>query len=135
MIEHRAVAAPRKGLPPRIDDVEIRFSRVAPYAAFFYYGGHAMQFAGINYLMPVDAKRMDDILGELQRAKDVQIRFLPRQPVGGGSETFRPLDPRHVTAPTEARSAKRGRSLQTRGLASSDCGSRGRFDTIAGEAA
>ena len=28
--------------------------------AIFYYSGHAMQFAGSNYLVPVDAKLVDE---------------------------------------------------------------------------
>lgn len=60
----------------------IRFARTAQTAdvGVFYYSGHAMQFNGINYLMPVDAKlsdeadlygftRVDDVLGYLQQAK------------------------------------------------------------------
>ncbi len=46
----------------------------------FYYSGHAMQYNGVNYLMPVDAKlsdeadlrrfaRVDDILSDLQQAR------------------------------------------------------------------
>jgi len=62
---------------------EIRFARAANNAdiALFYYSGHAMQFNGGNYLMPIDAKlddeadlkrflRVDDILGDLQQAKN-----------------------------------------------------------------
>jgi len=39
---------------------EIRFARAANNAdvAVFYYSGHAMQFNGANYLMPVDARLM-----------------------------------------------------------------------------
>ncbi|MGP0093473.1 MAG: caspase domain-containing protein [Xanthobacteraceae bacterium] len=72
-----------------MDDAEIRFARAARDAdvAFFYYSGHAMQFAGINYLMPVDAKltdeadlrrlvRTDDLLADLQRAKDLRVLVL-----------------------------------------------------------
>ena len=37
-----------------MQDAAIRFSRVARNAdvAMFYYSGHAMQFNGVNYLMP-----------------------------------------------------------------------------------
>jgi len=28
--------------------------------AVFYYSGHAMQFSGVNYLMPIDAKPDDE---------------------------------------------------------------------------
>jgi uncharacterized caspase-like protein len=40
-----------------MQDAIIRFSRAAKNAdvAMFYYSGHAMQFNGVNYLMPVDA--------------------------------------------------------------------------------
>jgi uncharacterized caspase-like protein len=68
---------------------EIRFSRAANNAdvAVFYYSGHAMQYNGVNYLMPVDAKlddeadlkrflRVDDILGDLQQAKNLRILVL-----------------------------------------------------------
>ena len=52
-----------------------------------YYSGHAMQFNGINYLMPIDAKlddeadlkrflRVDDILGDLEQAKNLRILVL-----------------------------------------------------------
>ena len=55
--------------------------------ALFYYSGHAMQFGGVNYLMPVDAKlsdeadlrrmaRVDDILADLQQAKNLRILVL-----------------------------------------------------------
>jgi uncharacterized caspase-like protein len=38
-----------------MDDAAIRFARVARNAdvAMLYYGGHALQFAGVNYLMLV----------------------------------------------------------------------------------
>jgi len=68
---------------------EIRFARAATNAdvAVFYYSGHAMQFNGVNYLMPIDAKlddeadlkrflRVDDILGDLQQAKTLRILVL-----------------------------------------------------------
>ena len=68
---------------------EIRFARAANNAdvAVFYYSGHAMQFNGINYLMPIDAKlddeadlrrflRVDDILADLQQAKNLRILVL-----------------------------------------------------------
>jgi uncharacterized caspase-like protein len=68
---------------------EIRFARAATNAdvAVFYYSGHAMQFNGINYLMPIDAKlddeadlkrflRVDDILGDLEQAKNLRILVL-----------------------------------------------------------
>jgi uncharacterized caspase-like protein len=70
-------------------DVAIRFARASRAAdvAVFYYSGHAMQFNGVNYLMPVDARledeadlkrmtRVDDILDDLQRAKNLRILVL-----------------------------------------------------------
>lgn len=75
-----------------MQDLTIRFSRAARNAdvALFYYSGHAMQFNGVNHLMPVDAElkdeadlkrftRVDDILNDLQQAKNLRILvlFLP----------------------------------------------------------
>ena len=67
----------------------IRFARAASNAdvAVFYYSGHAMQFGGVNYLMPIDAKlsdeadlkrflRVDDVLSDLQQAKNLKILIL-----------------------------------------------------------
>lgn len=72
-----------------MQDAIIRFSRAARNAdvALFYYSGHAMQFNGVNYLMPVDAKlddeadlkrfaRVDDIMNDLQQAKNLRILVL-----------------------------------------------------------
>lgn len=72
-----------------MQDAVIRFSRAAKNAdvAIFYYSGHAMQFNGVNYLMPVDAKlddeadlkrfaRVDDIMNDLQQAKNLRILVL-----------------------------------------------------------
>src|ERR1700744_1167385 len=72
-----------------MQDLTIRFSRAARAAdvAVFYYSGHAMQFNGVNYLMPVDADlkdeadlkrftRVDDILNDLQQAKNLRILVL-----------------------------------------------------------
>jgi hypothetical protein len=72
-----------------MDDATIRFARAAREAdvAVFYYSGHAMQFAGVNYLMPVDAKlmdeadlrrmvRVDDIVSDIQQAKNLRIMVL-----------------------------------------------------------
>jgi Caspase domain/YARHG domain len=72
-----------------MEDVQIRFSRAARNADFalFYYSGHALQFAGINYLVPVDAKltdeadlrrmeRVDDLVADLQQAKTLRILVL-----------------------------------------------------------
>src|SRR5262249_19294759 len=70
-------------------EAAIRFARAASTAdvAVFYYSGHAMQFNGINYLMPVDAKlddeadlkrftRVDEILNDLQQARNLRILVL-----------------------------------------------------------
>ena len=72
-----------------MQDAAINFSRAARNAdvALFYYSGHAMQFNGINYLMPIDAKlddeadlkrfiRVDDIMNDLQQAKNLRILVL-----------------------------------------------------------
>jgi uncharacterized caspase-like protein len=72
-----------------MDEVIIRFAREVRDAdvALFYYGGHALQFAGINYLIPIDAKvtddadlrlmtRVDDIVAELKSAKALRILVL-----------------------------------------------------------
>ncbi|MEP6836511.1 MAG: caspase family protein [Bradyrhizobium sp.] len=72
-----------------MQDAAIRFSRAARNAdvALFYYSGHAMQFNGVNYLMPIDAKlddeadlkrftRVDDIMNDLQQAKNLKILVL-----------------------------------------------------------
>ncbi len=77
----------------KMQEAAINFARAARKAdvALFYYSGHAMQFAGVNYLMPVDAKltdeadlrrmaRVDDILADLQQAKKLahpRARCLP----------------------------------------------------------
>src|SRR5690242_11788979 len=46
----------------RMADVAVQFARASRDAdvAVFYYSGHAMQFNGVNYLMPVDAKLEDE---------------------------------------------------------------------------
>lgn len=72
-----------------MDEVTIRFARAARTAdvAMFYYSGHAMQFGGVNYLAPVDAKltdeadlrrmvRIDEIVADLQQAKNLRILVL-----------------------------------------------------------
>lgn len=69
-----------------MEDAIVRFARAARTAdiAMFYYSGHALQFGGINYLAPVDAKladeadlrrlvRLDDIVTEVQQAKSLRI--------------------------------------------------------------
>ncbi|WFU84215.1 caspase family protein [Bradyrhizobium sp. CIAT3101] len=72
-----------------MQDLTIRFARAASQAdvALFYYSGHAMQYNGVNYLMPVDAVladeadlkrfvRVDDIVNDLQQAKNLRILVL-----------------------------------------------------------
>ncbi|MBZ0148889.1 MAG: caspase domain-containing protein [Pseudorhodoplanes sp.] len=67
-----------------------RFARMSQDAntALFFYAGHGMQWRGINYLVPVDARmedefnlnfeltRLDDVLFGLERAKGVKILVL-----------------------------------------------------------
>src|SRR5262249_25397235 len=73
----------------RMQDAIVRFARAAQSAdvGIFYYSGHAIQFKGVNYLMPVDAKlddeadlyrftKVDDVLGYLQQAKALKILVL-----------------------------------------------------------
>jgi peptidoglycan/xylan/chitin deacetylase (PgdA/CDA1 family) len=72
-----------------MEDAAIRFARAARTAdvAMFYYSGHAIQFAGVNYLAPVDIQlrdeadlrrmiRLDDIVADLQQARNVRILVL-----------------------------------------------------------
>jgi hypothetical protein len=72
-----------------MEDAVIRFSRTAREAdvAMFFYAGHAMQHGGINYLMPVDARlldeadlrriiRVDEVVADLQQAKNLRILIL-----------------------------------------------------------
>jgi carboxyl-terminal processing protease len=72
-----------------MDDHAVRFARAARDAdiAIFYYSGHAVQFNGVNYLAPVDAKltdeadlrrlaRVDDVVADLQQAKNLRILVL-----------------------------------------------------------
>lgn len=72
-----------------MQEAEIRFARAARTAdvALFYYSGHAIQFSGVNYLVPVDAQlrdepdlrrlaRADQILADLQQAKTLRILVL-----------------------------------------------------------
>src|SRR5215475_5001587 len=69
-----------------MDEVTIRFARAARTSdvALFYYSGHAMQFGGVNYLAPIDARlldeadlrrmvRLDEIMQDLQQAKNLRI--------------------------------------------------------------
>ena len=72
-----------------MDEAMIKFARAARAAdvAMFYYTGHALQFGGINYLVPVDAQlndeadlrrlvRVDDVIADMQPAKNLRILVL-----------------------------------------------------------
>ena len=72
-----------------MDNAAIRFARAARDAnvALLYYSGHALQFAGINYLAPIDARltdeadlrrmvRLDDMVADLAQAKILRILVL-----------------------------------------------------------
>ena len=72
-----------------MDEAMIKFARAARAAdvAMFYYTGHALQFGGINYLVPVDARlndeadlrrlvRVDDVIADMQPAKNLRILVL-----------------------------------------------------------
>ena len=54
-----------------MDELAISFARRARDAdiAIFYFSGHAMQLADVNYLMPIDAKLSDE--ADLRRATRV----------------------------------------------------------------
>jgi hypothetical protein len=73
----------------KMEDAAIDFARAARNAdvAVFYYSGHALQYAGVNYLIPVDAvltdeadlrraTRVDDILDDLKQARNLRILVL-----------------------------------------------------------
>ena len=72
-----------------MDETAIRFARAAQNAdiALLYYSGHALQFGGVNYLAPIDTQlkdvadlrrlvRLDDIVADLQQAKNLRILVL-----------------------------------------------------------
>jgi hypothetical protein len=73
-----------------MDDTFRRFARIArdADAAVFFYAGHGLQFAGTNYLMPIDAKlqdeadvpyelaKVDDVIADLARARNIRIVIL-----------------------------------------------------------
>ena len=72
-----------------MDEAIIKFARAAHTAdvAIFYYTGHALQFGGTNYLVPVDAQltdeadlrrmvRVDDVIADMQPAKNLRILVL-----------------------------------------------------------
>ena len=68
----------------------VRFARMAQDAdaALFYYAGHGIQFRGVNYLVPVDARlddefslnfeltRVDDVTSVLDQARGVKVLVL-----------------------------------------------------------
>jgi hypothetical protein len=72
-----------------MEDAAIAFARAARTAdvALFYYSGHAIQFAGTNYLLPIDSKltdetdirrmlRLDDVVSDLSQARNLRILVL-----------------------------------------------------------
>jgi Caspase domain len=72
-----------------MDKATIKFAKEARTAdvAMFYYSGHALQFGGVNYLAPIDAKltdeadlrrmvRVDQITEDLQQAKNLRLLVL-----------------------------------------------------------
>jgi TPR repeat protein len=72
-----------------MDEATIRFARAARTAdvAMFYYSGHALQFAGVNYLAPIDIDlkdeadlrrmtRVDEVVADLAQAKNLRILVL-----------------------------------------------------------
>jgi uncharacterized caspase-like protein len=74
---------------PGMKEKSIAFARAVRDAdiALFYYSGHAMQFSGVNYLVPVDAvlrdeadlrrlTRVDDTVADLKQARNVRILVL-----------------------------------------------------------
>jgi uncharacterized caspase-like protein len=73
----------------KMEEAAVQFSRAARTAdvAVFYYSGHAMQFAGVNYLVPIDAIltdeadlhrmiKVDDFITDLRQAKNLRILVL-----------------------------------------------------------
>ena len=100
-----------------MDEAIIRFARAARTAdvAMFYYTGHALQFGGINYLVPVDAQlndeadlrrmvRVDDVIADMQQAKNLRILVLD-------SCRDNPLTEQLKRSVGTARSASIGRGL------------------------
>src|SRR5262249_15371591 len=72
-----------------MDEVMIKFARAARTAdvAMFYYTGHALQYGGVNYLVPADAQlndeadlrrlvRVDDVIADMQPARNLRILVL-----------------------------------------------------------
>lgn len=65
-----------------MDDALIRFARATRTAdvAMFYYSGHAMQFGGNNYLVPIDAKLEDESdLRRMVRLDRYRCRYATRE--------------------------------------------------------
>ena len=85
-------------------------------AALFYYAGHGVQFAGRNYLLPVDAKlssefalkreaiAADDVIQPMENAERVNIVFLDSCRNNPLAEQLK----RSIAAPTRAASVGRG---------------------------
>ena len=104
-----------------MDEAMIKFARAARTSdvAMFYYTGHALQFGGINYLVPVDAQlsdeadlrrmvRVDDVIADMQPARNLRIlvlEFLPGQPARRAVETLHRDRPQrqHWTRPCKNR--------------------------------
>jgi Caspase domain len=70
-----------------MDEATIARAARTADVAVFYYSGHAVQFAGANYLIPIDQKltdeadlrrmtKVDDIVADLQPAKSLRILVL-----------------------------------------------------------
>jgi hypothetical protein len=72
-----------------MQNAAIQFARAARTAdvAMFYYSGHALQFAGVNYMVPIDAElhdeadlrrmtRVDEVVADLQQARNLRILVL-----------------------------------------------------------
>jgi Caspase domain len=72
-----------------MDEATIQFARKARTAdvAMFYYSGHALQFAGVNYLAPIDIDlkdeadlrrmtRVDEVVADLAQARNLRILVL-----------------------------------------------------------
>lgn len=70
-------------------ETSIQFAKAARDAdvAMFYYAGHAIQFNGINYLIPIDSRlrdeadlrrmvRVEEVVADLQQAKNLRILVL-----------------------------------------------------------
>jgi tetratricopeptide (TPR) repeat protein len=73
-----------------MDDAFRRFARLVRDSdlALFFYAGHAMQYQGVNYLMPVDARlkdeadlpyemaKLSDVMEDMARAKGIRIAII-----------------------------------------------------------